>query len=444
MVDHRTIVALASGALPSAIALIRISGPDVPSVAAATLGKEPLPVRKAALRTFRDANGAAVDQVVATYYQAPASYTGEDMLEFGFHGGVAVVERALGALIDLPGLGLAEPGAFTRRAVLAGKLDLLEAEAVADLVEAETEAQRAQALSQLGGGVSQIYDMWRAALVEALSAIEVSVDFPDEGDVGSAPERAAAAPIERLSRDLGTALASARAGLQVRSGTQIAIIGPPNAGKSSFLNALAGRDVAIVTDRPGTTRDVLETRLNLNGHLVRVCDTAGLRETGDEVEAEGVRRAQALAAECDVLVGIYDVGDGPGRGPDFFGLEPDLVLANKIDLLPGTANVSRETFAVSAQTGEGLDAVLAELSKRIEHTAPSQGAAVITRQRHLEAVSAAKSALERAGSGLSRGAPPELVAEDVRQAIRALGSAVGRVDVEDVLGSIFSSFCIGK
>lgn len=444
MAADDTIVALASGPLPSAIALIRVSGPRVRELVVSCLSRSNLEHRKATVTVLQDTDENPIDEVVATLYEGPRSYTGEDVLELGLHGGRAVIARAIETLSAIDGVRLAEPGEFTRRAVLAGKLDLVEAEGVADLVDAETEAQRAQALSQLAGGTSEKVEAWHRQMVEVMSLVEVSVDFPDEDDAPDHTQGPVADRLDHLIGILDEVLEQAKRGIQIRDGFSVVIVGPPNAGKSSLLNRLAQREVAIVTDTPGTTRDIIEVRLNLGGYLVRVSDTAGLRDGADAIEAEGIRRARHVASEADLVVGVYDAARETRVPVELEMVEPDIILANKSDLAPESKNVSRETLPVSALTGEGMDQLIAAVVSSIAIGSKPGADPIISRRRHLDAVSGARQQLLSARSALNMGYGMELVAEDIRMAARCLEGLLGRVDVEDILGSIFSSFCIGK
>ena len=443
--DKDTIVALASGGLPSAIALVRISGTQVKDIARRCLSTGELSHRRATLCNLQYTDGKVVDQVVATLFESPQSYTAEDVLELSLHGGRAVVNSAIDLLLSCTGTRLAEPGEFTRRAVQSGKMDLLEAEAVADLVDAETNAQRAQALQQLGGATSRVFEKWHRDLVDAIALVEVAVDFPDEED---APDYTPEPVLEILSAlldEIRRAEAGSGRGMQVRDGVSIAIIGAPNAGKSSLLNRLAGRDVAIVTEYAGTTRDIVEVRLNLGGYLARVSDTAGLRASENLVEAEGIRRAAELAGQADLVLGVYD---STGALPDWEQLgvaQPDILVANKTDLEGAQGpDVSRETIALSALTGQGVDRLVSILAELISDRLEVSPDAFVTRRRHLDGLGEARVNLEQAVAGLKSGIGAEIVAEDLRAAARRLERVLGRVDVEDVLGAIFSSFCIGK
>ena len=457
---RQTICALASGLLPSAIAIIRLSGPDAPAILAAHLRSPPKQPRHATLTDVIASDGRVLDRGVAIWFPAPSSYTGEDVLELHLHGGRAVVDGVLAALCARDQVRLAEPGEFTRRAFEAGKLDLAEAEGVADLIDAETAGQRDQALRQLSGETSDRISGWRDLLVSCLALIEVMVDFPDEDD---APVETTAQVIPRLQQlmtEFDLALADEGVGERIRDGFRIALIGAPNAGKSSLLNRLARRDAAIVTDLPGTTRDVVEVRLVLSGQLAILADTAGLRETNDRIEQEGVTRARRWADQADLRLLVVDASkvDHAAASETYEGHDlfrpGDLVLLNKQDLAapPGEfgsgrdpyQSVSRETLAVSARTGEGIDVLEARLSEILAAKVAGQPHPIVTRRRHREALLAARSALAAAVSGLEEGQGAELVAEDLRLATRRLGGLLGQVDVEEILGAVFAEFCIGK
>jgi tRNA modification GTPase len=353
-----------------------------------------------------------------------------------------VVAAIIDATLSLEGTRLAEPGEFTRRAFENGKLDLAEAEGLADLVDAETEAQRRQALRQRRGALSAVYDGWRARLIEAAALIEAEIDFPDE-ELPDALAQRAGPLLASLATDMGRHLDDVHRGERIRDGYRIAIIGPPNAGKSSLLNALAQREAAIVSDIPGTTRDVVEVRLVLAGYPVWIADTAGLREAADAIEAEGVRRALARAEEADLRLGVVEAGTEPTASLRA-ALQPnDLLIHTKADLLRATAAYGEYgAFGVSALTGEAVPELLSLLARRVADVLGREEAPALTRARHRRLVEEARAALGRAIPMLSRG--PELAAEDVRVATHAIGRLTGRIDVEDLLGEIFSSFCIGK
>ena len=441
MSERDTICALASGQPPAAICIIRLSGDRVWKIAGALLECGLPEPRHATLTRFRDEDGALIDEGLAVFMPGPHSYTGEDTLELYLHGGPAVIKHSLETLTRQPGVRLAEPGEFTRRAFEAGKLDLTEAEGVADIIEAETEAQKAQALRQLTGGLAETYDRWRAELTGVLALLEVMVDFPDEGDAPEDTVRPILGKLDELIGELGEALGDRGIGEKIRDGFRVAIVGPPNAGKSSLLNRIARREAAIVTDIAGTTRDVVEVRLVLGGQVVWLADTAGLRETSDVVEAEGVRRAAKAARDADLRIHVIDGANAePPKGP----VEPqDIVVFNKADQRP-PALAPDGALAVSANTGMGIDQLEAAIAGFISQRAASVEAPVITRARHREKLSAGLASLMAARQLLEDDMGAELAAEDVRMALRQLGAVIGVVGVEDVLGAVFSQFCIGK
>ena len=428
-----TIFALASGSGTAAIAIVRLAGPRTAEVIAALAGALPAP-RRAALRTLRDpGTGLALDQALVLSFPAPASFTGDDAGELHIHGGAAVKAALVGALVRL-GLRPAEPGEFTRRAFLNGRLDLAEAEGLADLLAATTERQRRQAFRQLTGALGEEVARWRGALLEAAARLEAAIDFADEGDVPAAD----AARVLALTSPVAAALTRALAqtgGERLREGWVVALAGPPNAGKSTLLNHLAGREAAIVSPLPGTTRDTIEIGLDLDGYPFTLIDTAGLRDSTDPVEQIGMSRARAAADRADLVVWLDDGRPDPMPAPG-----PGVVLRirSKSDL-PGPTPDG--TLAVSATTGAGIDA----LKQRLVAFAAAQTgdeAAVITQARHRQAFAAAQAALARLPASLETAV--ELAAEDLRIATRALQTIIGSIDVEDVLGEIFGRFCIGK
>jgi len=435
-----TIIALASGAGRAGVAVIRVSGESAGDVLRALTDRELPKPRYATRMAFCAPNsGVSLDDGIALWFPAPASFTGEDVAELHVHGGQAVIASIIDAALSLRGVRLAEPGEFTRRAFENGKLDLAEAEGLADLVDAETEAQRRQALRQRRGALSAIYEGWRERLIEAAALIEAEIDFPDE-ELPDALSQRASPLLASLAADMGAHLDDAHRGERIRDGYRIAIIGPPNAGKSSLLNALAKREAAIVSDIPGTTRDVVEVRLVLAGYPVWIADTAGLREAADAIEAEGVRRALARAEEADLRIGVVEIGTEPSPAL-MAALEPnDIIVHSKADTLPGRD--ATDLLEVSALTGIGLRILHTQIEERVAEALDREEAPVLTRARHRRLVEEARAALERAIPALARG--PELAAEDVRVAASAIGRLTGRIDVEDLLDEIFSSFCIGK
>jgi tRNA modification GTPase len=428
-----TIFALASGSTHAAIAVMRISGPAAGlAVAALCAGTVP-PPRHASLRRLRDASGSVLDHALVLWFPAPGTYTGEDCAELHLHGGRAVIDGVADALTDA-GLRPAEPGEFTRRAFLNGRMDLVEAEAVHDLIAAETEAQRRQALRQLEGELGALYQDWTDRLRGILAYQEALIDFPDE-DLPPEVEDQLLATLRTVGAEIAAHLNDAHRGEKLRDGLHFAITGAPNVGKSTLINALAQRDVAIVSDRPGTTRDALETRVVLGGVPVTLVDTAGLRDTSDTIEAEGVRRALARAADADLVMTVVEAGS---PAPDTAGPVPHhLLLANKADLGgPGPEGALR----ISAKTGLGMDDLRAHLAASAQQMTQSSGPPPLTRTRHRAALLAASDHLDAA----EKADLPELRGEDLRLAMRALGRITGHVGVEDILDTVFSRFCIGK
>ena len=399
----------------------------------------------AVLRRFRKPrSGESIDRGLALWFPAPESATGEDVAEFHIHGGPAVVAALADALAALPGLRPAEPGEFTRRAFAAGRLDLTEAEGIADLIAAETEAQRRQALRQMEGGLHTLYEGWRGSLLEAMAHVEATLDFSDQ----DLPDDAAAVVDPRLAAletEIAAHLDDDRRGERLRAGFSVAILGAPNAGKSSLLNRLAGRAAAIVSARAGTTRDVIEVHLDIAGWPVTIADTAGLRESTDEVEGEGVRRALAQAESADLALVVLDGARWPAVDRRSLALASDasLLVLNKIDLLPGAPPATvegRAALPVSCRTGAGIDTLVASLAAAIEGCYPIAAEPALTRARHRQALADCRAALAR-----GRAQPAdERLAEELRLAATALGRITGRVDVEDMLDIVFRDFCIGK
>lgn len=434
-----TICALASGPPPAAIAVLRVSGPGVSNIISAILSRDSLEPRSATLTSVIGPTGDLIDTGLATFMPGPASYTGEDTLEISLHGGRMITELALKAIMAT-GARLAEPGEFTRRAFEAGKLDLTRAEAVADLIDAESEAQLAQALTQMDGALEKLYATWRAELTRCLALLEASIDFPDEEDAPDRVEAPVKETLRALESDLKSALEEGNITERIRDGFRVAILGKPNAGKSTLLNRLARREAAIVTDIPGTTRDVVEVRLVFGGYLVWVSDTAGLRETQDVVEAEGVRRAVKAAENADLRIWLT----ADGEEVDSNLVKPvDLVVANKSDL-GKTKSVSREILQISAKSGFGIDVLEKKIVEHLVSLTRNVEAPMITRARHRQGIERALSYLEQAQSHLNLGVGAEFIAEDVRLGSRELATLTGHIDPETVLGAVFSSFCIGK
>jgi len=440
--EHDTIFAPASGAGRAAIAVLRISGPDCAEALAAIAPGAEFPDRRAILRTLRHPHSREpLDRGLITRFQAPRSFTGEEMAEIGVTGGRAVVAALVKALALIPGMRLAEPGEFAWRAFMNGKIDLSEAEGLADLVEAETEAQRRQAQRIAGGALGRECEAIRASLLDAMAAVETQIDFSDVEDSSEFTLRtvkdAARAAIGRIDRALLTADKAQR----LRDGFTVVIAGPPNAGKSTLMNALAGRDVAIVSAIPGTTRDLIEVFLDLRGYPVILVDTAGIRESGDPIEREGVARARRRAEAADLTLWLND-----GSGGEAPGLSsPILTVRTKIDLEAGSPQGPAATpggLAISAKTGAGVDRLLDVIAELAEERMASSEPALLTLERHRRAFLDARDALDAALA--PQATEPELIAEDLRRAAGAMDRVVGRISVEEVLGEIFARLCVGK
>lgn len=435
MID--TIFALATPPGRGAIAVLRLSGPGV-ETALTALGAIRLKPRMASVRDLSHA-GDHIDQALVLRFVAPNSYTGEDAAELHLHGGRAVVEAASRALIAL-GLRPADPGEFTRRAFQNGRMDLAQAEAVADLIDAETSAQAKQALGQLDGKLSETYAGFRRDLLHALALVEAEIDFPDE-EVPDNLARTAGPVLDRLGADLRRAVDTGRRGERVREGYRIVLVGETNAGKSSLFNALVAREAAIVTPIAGTTRDVLDADLVIGGYAVTLSDTAGLRDSDDPVEAEGVRRARLRAEQADLRVWVRAPGDPEGVAAAYVK-DGDLIVATKSDLGVSLARGGHDTLAVSTTTDDGLAELRDWIAARLAKDLSGADFPAVTQERHrlrlleaLESVDAARAALNVA---------PEMAGDDLRRAADALARVTGAIGVEDILGEVFSTFCIGK
>ena len=485
-----TIFALSSGRPPAAIAVVRISGPRAGAALEQLTGRLPAP-RQAALARVRDpVSNEAIDQALALWFPGPKSETGEDMAELQLHGGRAIVAGVLDALAGIENCRPAEAGEFTRRAFENGKLDLTAVEGLADLVAAETPAQRRLAFRQLKGLIGDCAEDWRRRLIEALALIEARIDFADEADVPQDLIGPARAAVQKLRDDIAQALADGGRGERLREGLVVAIAGPPNAGKSTLLNRLAQREAAIVSPYPGTTRDVIEVHLDLDGYPVTLLDTAGIRESDDAVEQEGVHRARVRAATADLVLWVIDrsaagragesslrTGSGDADGATSMSTGSSNAapaaevwrIENKADLNPAhadpvpgekkadialpkanntkgdarTGDESGFTFIVSAKEGRGVDALVDRLTGYAQSFFSIAESSLITRARHRNAFQETIAALDRALDEPPAGRE-ELIAEDLRAAAAALGRLTGRVDVEDVLDVIFRDFCIGK
>lgn len=442
MIAQDTIFAPATGFGRAGIAVIRVSGPRSRDVLASLTGGRVPEARRASVRRLLDpSDGELLDEALVLWLPGPASFTGEDQAELHIHGGLAVRAAVLRVLAGRPGCRSAEAGEFTRRAFLSGRMDLSSVEGLADLIDAETEAQRRQALRQLGGALARRVEGWRERLADALALMEAGLDFSDEADVSDAASSEASAIYRAVLGDVETELTRADRGMRLRDGFSVVIAGEPNAGKSTLLNAISGREAAIVSPVAGTTRDAIEVHCDLGGLPVTFVDTAGLRDTSDPVELEGMARARRRAAEADLVLELRSpAGDAAPFVDGPFGSVPVLVVATKGDVAPPHPGAD---LVVSAVTGEGMAALLDEVRRRAETAVVGSGDAVITRERHRRAMERVADALRRADDVFAPGTE-ELAAEDVRLALRALGAITGQVDVEEILDRIFGQFCIGK
>jgi tRNA modification GTPase len=446
MDEKPTIFALSSGAGKAAVAVIRISGAAASRIVELMAG--PLPrKRTTVLRKLRHpATREVLDDALVFWSAAPKSETGEDMAELQVHGGRAIVRSVLEALSGIQGCRLAEPGEFTRRAFETGRLDLAEAEGLADLIDAETEAQRRQAMVQAGGANSKLYEGWRGKLLNAAALVEAAIDFSDESDVSSDAIELSRRVVEGLAEEVRRHLDDGHRGELVRDGFRVALLGPPNAGKSSLLNALARRDAAIVSEEAGTTRDVIEVRLDLGGLPVVISDTAGLRVAEGAVEQEGIRRALSAASEADLILWLTEIHDALPALPDELrdSAEKTLHVLSKADQL-GEGRppaLPDDLMAISAKTGQGVPELAERIAAIARERVGSSHEPVISTLRHRRLIEACSEALASFLSG--KADDTELRAEDLRRAAAALGRVTGRIDAEDILDQVFSRFCIGK
>ncbi|WP_027162835.1 tRNA uridine-5-carboxymethylaminomethyl(34) synthesis GTPase MnmE [Mesorhizobium sp. WSM1293] len=443
MISGDSIVALSSGRLPAGVAVIRISGPQT-RFAIETIAGAMVKDRVAVLRRFKAPDGTLLDTGLVVFFPGPASFTGEDVAEFHVHGGRAVVARMLETIGGFDGVRHAEPGEFTRRAFLNGKIDLVETEALADLVNAETEAQRRFAVLNAQGVQSELYLGWRRRLIHARAMIEAEIDFADEDDVPGSVSDTVWSDVRTMIDEIDRHIAGFRAAEIIRDGFEVVILGAPNAGKSSLFNALARRDAAIVTDEPGTTRDLLEVTLDLQGLRVRLIDTAGLRDAAGKVEAIGIEKARAKAHGADLLLLLQDVADPRDVG-SLPAVAPTLRVGTKLDLIEsGAASevAGGYDLVISVKDGTGVEALLAEIGRRAAEIAGRSGDILPSRLRHVELLGEANRHLRLAMD--DRAVGQELRAEELRLAADRLGRIVGAIDVEDMLDVIFSQFCIGK
>ncbi len=436
---QETIFALSTGSLPSGVAVIRVSGPAVPALLDRMVRPRPLQ-RRAALRQIKDHSGNLIDTGLVLFFPAPNSFTGEDCLEFQVHGGRAVITAIFDTIKTFPGTRMAEPGEFTRRAFENGKIDLVEAEGLADLLAAETEMQRRLALEQIKGGHSNLYGDWADRITHARAMIEAELDFADEEDIPGSVSDHIWSDIRQLVADLDEHLARTKTGEIVRDGLKLVIFGAPNSGKSSLINQLAQRNVAIVTAQAGTTRDIVTIDLDIRGYAVRLFDTAGIRDTEEEIEQEGIRRARIAAEEADLILHVIDLSS-----PHLDINPPETVrsirIGNKVDLQPKW-QAGEIDVAVSAETGEGIDELKALIGEHLAEKYNVGNLLLPARARHVELLLATREALTDAYASSNKGL--DVRAEYLRRASASLGRITGRVDVEDLLGVIFSEFCVGK
>ena len=437
-----TIFALSSGPPPAGVAIVRMSGPGVRFGLEMLIGAVPEP-RRAALRSIRAVSGEVLDRGLVLFFAMPASFTGEDVAELHLHGGRAVVAAVLDTLSGLEGFRPAEAGEFTRRAFGNQRLDLTQVEGLADLVAAETEAQRRQALRQSDGTVGRLYGSWRNRLVRARALIEAELDFADEEDIPASASEAAWAIADGVRREIVNHTEDRR-GERVREGVEIVVLGPPNAGKSSLVNAIAQRDVAIVTPEPGTTRDMIEVRVDLDGYAATLVDTAGLRAADNVAEQEGVRRAEERGAKAEIVLWLNDGRETRVEPPALTALV--VRIGTKVDLIDSETERARVVaefdYGVSSVTGEGVAQLLDGLSRMVAKDLSGAESVIATRARHRTALKLCAGSIEAALEDDGRGL--ELRAEDLRQAGDALGGVTGRIGVEEMLDVVFRDFCIGK
>ena len=444
VLQKEMIFSLSSGAGRAGVSVFRVSGEGAYGLALKLSGKRRLKARYAYLAKLRDADKSMIDEALVLYFPAPYSFTGEDVVEFHCHGSPAVAS-AISRCLNHYKVRQAEAGEFTRRAVINGQMDLTQAEGLADLIDSETDGQHKQALRQMQGGLRDIYAEWKETLLDALAQIEGEIDFPDEEDIPDALSHKAYPILSNIRDDMQKLLQDAQRGQRVRDGVSITLLGAPNSGKSSIINRLAKNDIAIVTDQAGTTRDIISTDLIIAGLPVTVSDTAGLRETHDVIEGEGVRRARVKAHESDLRLWVVDINSKDSPLPPDELEAGDIVLLNKIDQNDSADLDVVEgftSFKVSAKTGEGLDDFQSHLEELVKTRFAPLGHAGLTRARHKDCILRAEGSIARAIDVL--GKAPELAGEDIRRALQALKELAGDVDIESVFDRIFSRFCVGK
>jgi len=435
-----TIFALTTGVQKAGVAVIRTSGSNVLEIASKITDKDGFIPRRAEFSNFYNPQSKILlDKGLVIYFESPNSFTGEDIVEYHIHGGLAIVQSFLSVLNSFDNCRMAEPGEFTRRAFENGKIDLTAAEAIADLVDAETEAQQMQALDQLGGGLAKIYDSWANILKKLLANQEAEIEFPED-DLPEGLLTGSEPKIIELTKDIKEHLDDKRRGERLRNGILIAILGAPNVGKSSLLNRIAQRDAAIVSDIAGTTRDIIEVHLNLGGYPIILADTAGIHATEDKIESEGIKRACDLVGRADIKIVLFDsTSEKIDNKTEELIDNNTIIVLTKSDLAKARLNY-RGAYNISSLTGNGIEALLKTITDRISKQFVKNNKPSLTRERHRIALKETLEALERSlGASL-----PELAAEDLRLAMRNLGSITGKVHIEEVLDKIFKDFCIGK